>query len=290
MDIELSGKTISEPIGLYSHRVYLETLLTFNDEVAKSQLQCALWHKDTAGHMEEAGAQNGGFQARAAYFANGREVEVSGRIHADIFHQPKLIPQNSPFRIRFTMNRDAFVLMYPAPAQGDVQIQYRLKVLEAKLKIRTLQVSPATGLAHETSLQEANARFEIRRVLVKHLAIPQGQMAISHDNIYLGPLPQRIVLGLVSNEALTGSYQTNPFNFQHFNVNYLGIFVNGEMVPQLPFQPNFAQHKYLSDYNSLFEGTGTLFTDKSVCISRAEYPNGYCLWLFDLTPDGACEA
>jgi len=70
-------------------------------------------------------------------------------------------------------------------------------------------------------------------------------------------------------------------------VNYLALYVNGEMVPSRPYTPNFTSGHYIRDYTSLFRGTGVLYSDKTIDISRSEYANGYTLWVFDLTPDQA---
>jgi len=86
---------------------------------------------------------------------------------------------------------------------------------------------------------------------------------------------------------MAGNYNRNPFDFEHNGVNYIALYVNGEMVPQRPYEPDFVNKRYIRDYLSLFEGTGTLFTDKSVPITREEFATGYAIWLFDLTPDQA---
>jgi len=50
-------------------------------------------------------------------------------------------------------------------------------------------------------------------------------------------------------------------------------------------QLNFEQSEYLRGYMSLFLGTSTLFHDKGIMIEREEYPSGYTLYAFDLSPD-----
>lgn len=44
----------------------------------------------------------------------------------------------------------------------------------------------------------------------------------------------------------------------------------------------------MRSYHSLFDGCGINFTDAGNCISRTDYPNGYCLSAFDLTADLSC--
>jgi len=48
---------------------------------------------------------------------------------------------------------------------------------------------------------------------------------------------------------------------------------------------NQITNEYIQAYLTLFEGTGKLGKDEGIDISREEYPNGYTLYAFDLTPD-----
>ena len=116
-----------------------------------------------------------------------------------------------------------------------------------------------------------NARFPIRRVTMKHLAIPAGSTALIHDNVITGLIPERITLVMVTDATMTGTYTTNPFDFDPNKISQISLFVNGELLPHRAYQPDFLNKRYIRDYLSLFEGTESLFTDKTVPISRDEF-------------------
>ena len=106
------------------------------------------------------------------------------------------------------------------------------------------------------------------------------------DNVILGQLPKRIILGFVNNKAFNGDRKLNPFNFKNFNINFLCLYVDGVQVPSRPLQPDFKTNKaYIDCYHSLFSGTGVHFLNEGNDITREDYTNGYCLFAFDLTPD-----
>jgi len=290
IDLELCGKQLSDPNGLYAYRAMFETLLSYGNDVKESQLQAAMWFKDTAGQMGDTratGGGNAGLAARTAFFTESKEVELVGRPHLDIFHQEKAIPSNCSLKIRLIPNTDAFILK-SEPVQD--QLKYQMHITEVRFVVRTLEVSHALAIAHEQMLQKMNARFPIRRVTMKHLAIPAGSTAVMHDNVITGLIPERITLAMVPDATMTGTYTTNPFDFEPNRISQISLYVNGELLPQRPYQPDFPNKRYIRDYLSLFEGTGTLFTDKTVPISRDEFGSGYALWVFDLTPDQACSS
>ena len=47
----------------------------------------------------------------------------------------------------------------------------------------------------------------------------------------LGRIPKLNVLGLVDTEAYNGTYKANLFNFQHYNLTQVGVYVDGEQIP-----------------------------------------------------------
>ena len=91
------------------------------------------------------------------------------------------------------------------------------------------------------------------------------------------------MIGLVDNGAFNGSRDRNPFNFAHFNLHEIGLYLDGQQQHALrSIQPNFATGQLC---NTIFAGTGKLGADKGLFITRDEYANGYNLYAFDLTAD-----
>ena len=100
-------------------------------------------------------------------------------------------------------------------------------------------------------------------------------------------IPKSFVFGLFESETCNGAYKKNPFNFQNFNVSSIGVSINGEEIPFRPIQLSYAAAtpRFIEAYNTLFSGAGKMYYNTGNDISRQEYPNGYALYAFDLTPD-----
>jgi len=279
---EICGKQVSETSGMYCYKALLEALLTNSKATKEGQLTRALWYKDTAGSMEICAADgaNTGFNSRAAYFVTSREVELRGRPHLDIFHQRRAIPSNCSMKLRLLPKSDEFILMSDGTA-------FKLIIMDARLSIHTLIVSPALELAHAKMVLSVNFRFPIRLTTTKYLSIQPNQTSILLNNVYLGPLPDRLCIAMVDDRAMTGDFTLNPYNFHHFGLTYLCLTVNGQMKPSEAYTPNFPEHQYLRSYESLFEGTGTLNSNTSIDISRGDYSRGYTIWVIDLSPDNS---
>ena len=54
VDVYLKEKQVTQAMGTYSYRSYLETLLNYGPSAKESQLTAALFYKDTAGKMDVA--------------------------------------------------------------------------------------------------------------------------------------------------------------------------------------------------------------------------------------------
>ncbi|XP_035220633.1 uncharacterized protein F54H12.2-like [Stegodyphus dumicola] len=85
------------------------------------------------------------------------------------------------------------------------------------------------------SVEKSNAKYPINRVYF----IPQNSMSLIQDNVFVGQMPQRIVIGCVDNDAFHGNFAKSPFELKHYHLNFIGVYVDGQPVPYNPLEPNF---------------------------------------------------
>ncbi len=203
---------------------------------------------------------------------------MTGPIFCDVFMTERLLLSFVDLKVVLNRNSNEFCLM----ASGE-DVDYRVKLTEAYLKIRKVKVSPSVSVAHELALKKGPAIYPIRRIECKSFIIPAGNPSLRKDNIFNGLVPKPFVFGLVASEAFNGAYKKNPYNFQHLNVSFVGITVNGvgitvngEEMPFKPVQLSYAaaNPRYIKAYNTLFSGLGKLNYDTGNDISRKEFPNG----------------
>ena len=69
----------------------------------------------------------------------------------------------------------------------------------------------------------------------------------------------------------------------------ISLHLDGNTQPVKLPKPNFANCQYIQAHMSLFSGTGKENRDEGNVIAREDYPNGYALYAFDLSPDLAEE-
>ena len=121
---------------------------------------------------------------------------------------------------------------------------------------------------------------------VKVSLFPEETCPYGKDNLFNGLVPKTLVFGLVDGDAFNGALKKNLFNFKHFNVSSIGITVNGEEMPFNPMKLSFgAAPQYIEAFSTMFSGTGKMYHNTGNDISRSEFPSGYAVYAFDLTPD-----
>ena len=153
---------------------------------------------------------------------------------------------------------------------------YTARITEAALFVWRVWISPSIILAHEKALSKTTAKYPLTRVEVKAITMHSGIHGETLDNVILGQLSKRIIVGFVENKAFNSDKNLNLFNFKNFNINYLCLYINGVKVPSKPLQPDFkTNNMYLDTYHTLFSGTGIHYLNEGNSISREAYVNGY---------------
>ena len=279
----MNDTVVTSSNNTYAYRAYLETLLSYGPSAKKSQLTSALYYKDVAGHMNDSNphhedSKNVGFQSRSAFSTRGT-FDMVGIIHSDLFFQSKFLLNDINIKIRLVRNKDSFCLM------GAADATFKIRIVDCKLHVRKVRLSPSVFVAHAKALEKGNAKYPIKRTICKTFTIPAGNLDASQESLFSGQLPTRIVIGCVQNRGFNGAYNLNPFNFEHFNLTQVKIYLDGQQHSIRPLETDFANHLYVTAYTSLFAGTGKLYKDEGNGLTREDFEGGYALYAFDLTPD-----
>ena len=162
---------------------------------------------------------------------------------------------------------------------------FKIHISDCKIFVRKVKLSPSVFVAHAKALERGNAKYPLHRVVCKTFTVPRGNLDCSQENLFSGQLPTRLVIGCVDNDAFNGNYVKNPFNFKHYNLTQLKVYLDGQQQSIRPLEPDYVNGQYINAYMTLFTGTGKQFIDEGNQIHRDDYAKGYTLYAYDLTPD-----
>ena len=141
---------------------------------------------------------NTGLDERRRHISESRVVEMMGRLHVDLFLQDRFHLKGVNVKVR---SKDAFSLM--ADGQNP---DYKVQIVDAVLFARKAVLSPTVQMAHIKAWEKGTAKYPTRPVDCKVYSIPQCAMSHTHEYLFLGTLPKRLILWWTDNAAYNGEY------------------------------------------------------------------------------------
>ena len=105
-----------------------------------------------------------------------------------------------------------------------VEDETQVKILSAIMFVIKVKLSPSVFLAHAKALENTTAKYPIRHVMCKTITIPNDFRDVSHEKLFSGQLPTRLVIAMVGNAAYNSAFDRNPFNFEHFNLMEISVY------------------------------------------------------------------
>ena len=130
------------------------------------------------------------------------------------------------------------------------------------------------------ALQENTVKYPIRSVIIKSYSISAGSISRRVDHVFRFVIPQRVVLGIVDNDAFNGAFRKNPFDFKIYKMTLCGLLKTNEPIPNRPHQTNFPTEgggEYITAFQSLSTDVAGGCYDHGNAVSNEDFPNGYTL-------------
>ena len=294
IDIEIGGKTITDLQNTHSnYKAYIETLLSYSPAVSTGALSASLFRMDEATFFDEikhgvdrtenaeaTWSKNDGFRVRQGLCAASRVFDMMIPIHSDFFNCDRLLPPGVDLTLKLTRSKDSFVLLHPTSTKS-----FRITLSHMKLVVPYLTVADAIVANHKAKILTTPVLLPIKKtdILVHHVA--SGNLMVQISNLFQNRLPKTLIIGMLATESYNGISTKNPYNFQHFGLNYLSISRNGVMIPSEPYTPDWENRLYAREYRSFFDNIGIGTDNISSLINPQLYSGGASLFAFDLTPD-----
>ena len=285
--VKLNNKDVENSNGNYAYRAYLENLLTFNTDEKKTFLKKEGWIDDDDYQFDSTFIKttltetaNNGFLARRNLFLNQTHgVEFFGKIHSDVFNINRALLSQVDVMLSLVKNSPKFFLLSENETTGP---GFKVVIESAYLLVRRLSVSPSVMMGHTMALQKTNAKYPIKRVIVKEFIKHVSSLKFTENNLHNGIMPNRVLVGLLESDQAQGLYAKNPYKFQHFSATSIDLTAASLSLPYTkPLEFNYDKNNYVEAYNTLFSNLKGINTN----ITYEGFKGGSTLYAFDLTPD-----
>ena len=154
-------------------------------------------------------------------------------------------------RSKFFANNNNFCCMGSAATTGAAALpaaEPKLKIHDATLFVRHVKLAPGVFNAINKSLQISNAVYPIKRRSAVTFNLAAGQSHFPIDNIFMGTLPDQLIIALIDHGANNGDYLKNPLAFKNFGCNYLSVYFNNKQYPTVAYTPDYSSDTYEREY------------------------------------------
>ena len=278
----IGDKQIEGGIHMYPYRAYLSNLLLFNSSIKDDgALRASGFLKDEPGKLDD--EENDALATRMGFFTQtGNTADFYGPLWLDMFTQSRYLLNQIDMRLRLDRSKPEFCFIRTGDANTKT---VKVDIENAILYVRRVKVDAATLQMNENQLKVQNAVYPVQRTEMLSYTISKGDLSHCKENLFRGQLPKFVIVGMVLNKAYNGDWENNPFNFQHFNVNHVALYRDGESIPGRPYTPDFSKNLYAREYMSLLSSLELYNRNEDNDIEWSDYDAGYTLFGFNLTPD-----
>jgi hypothetical protein len=278
INLEIDGKMLTINPQTYAYKAYLESFLGFTFDAKVSHLTSQGWNQEDTDEQVKLEDKAKSFLKPTTISTDGKgkSIELMGKLFLDLAFQPKALIGGVNMKITLIPNDKAFYLW-----NLDGTITPTVTFEKASLFVSKSKVAQPIVEAHNLALTKGTAKYPITRGYVKAFTINTGSLDVNIDNAFSGQLPKRLFVMLVSNEAFNGHIKKNPYNFEHFNLNYITASIDGIQYPSIAYTPDYANDLYMREFVGLYDTLKSLSTDSIPCIHRKEFSKGNAIYGFD---------
>src|SRR5438552_2440407 len=240
----------------YNIKSMINTLFTYSTQTMEKHLFASGFVKDQGGKMDN--VTNTGYVERKAWSASGATKDFYGKLFVDMFQQPRYLISNINMRIKLIKAAYSFAISCIQASEKP-----KFVIESANLYFKRIRPHPSILQNIETNLSRGGmVHYPINRIDIVSIPVAANTLDIFKEQLFYGRVPKMIVMAMADNEAMSGVYNKNPFNFKHNDVKHLDLRISGTSKPLLPLMPpNFKGKSCLREYMSLLETMSILGKD-----------------------------
>ena len=211
VDVSFNDTLVSTSGDCYAYRAYITDLLSYGTDVKKY-----IWHKTARGLAWRRG--------REIWWAKQRRID---RKNQDDFKQQILWSQGT-LTYRYVtpgatltqqFNRENQSSASRTPffineLRDDRQWIRLLSSRKLSWKHAKWDWPPKSKCDWEKVLAGPGAKYPITHAVTRHFTISSGTSTADLEALFMGQIPNKVVLGMISNGAFSGDWKKNPYRFR----------------------------------------------------------------------------
>ena len=246
----VNGTLTTKQTDTYAYKLYMETILNYGTEDEDTILRPQGYYSglDYPTHVQL--VANNIDQTHADYKAlpaekrkaidgllkmrgrttGGKTIILYGMPHVDLFNTGRMLIPGVDLKIRFTLNDPKFFMNGIIAVNTDVRLQagdLKMKFYACMVKVRSDVYNhiASARLQRNLDVYYPTVRSEIRTYTLQNL-----HSTFEATDVFNGRVPDRVVVGIVYQDAFSGKYGYNPFIFKKFKITSIKQVVEADFL------------------------------------------------------------
>ena len=268
MDLSLNGVLVTPQGNNYHHLAMLQTLTEYSRTEGKSKLAAQGWvnelnlprtieHTSTTDDHPKTGEMSTIAplsHALTSKLQQKRFFTFVMRPYLPVFTSGRLLVPNVELKLDLHLNPSSHLFFQtdnlstaatrklPIITADDIKVTLILKKV-------TLNASVYLELQEKRTSGKSIVHYPVVRGDIRTFSIPTGFTRWEQDNIFLGGLPDEVILAFMHSNAYNGDPEYNTFAYERLGIIRVSQTVNGEEYPYKPLElSNTANNKGSTDY------------------------------------------
>ena len=283
VSVSLNGHEI-EYGSSYPYRSWMEDVVNSTPHTKSGSMEASLFSVGSEAAIDKSqitGAHGSDIAKRKSLIAGSRTVDMIGRLHCDIFSQPRLLMPNCEVRIKIFRSSPEFALM----KTEDDESKYKIDFTNVHFLVRRVEVHPSVVNSHNTLLgSKETVKYPMKRIESQAFSITAGRRSERIQLFSHKTIPQRVFITLCDHQARNGSYELNPFRFRDYGISSFNLVIDGQPFPHKPLTMDVSKGLFTRAWVNFLTSVGMFLSDDNG-ITRSMFGSGYTILAFDLTGD-----
>lgn len=283
IDLKINSKLVTSSSQYYPYLADIQAKLRITQEAKNGHMTASGYYEDSDTKDSIVNTRRDKLKPSTTTSTETKTWGLAGKLFLDIASQPKYLPGGMTVEITLhPVQNTNFFFMSSATDKLTITPKFE----DVKLFVTKSTVYPETFRSIKSKLDSEKAlRLDFTRNEMKAFTIPANCTAAEIPNICLGELPRRVFMVLVDHETHTGNNLKNPYNYEHFKMNFLQFQANGVATPARPFQPDFTNDKFEREYLSVYESINELTSNPCYQLPIDKFKTGNAIFAVNLGND-----
>ena len=306
LDLSLNGTLITPQGGNYHHLAFLQTLMEYSRADGETKLAAQGWVNEfnlprlvartgaADDHPTDAAGANMSKIAPKTYALTGklqlnRWFTFVIRPHLPVFSSGRLLVPGVELKLDLHLNPSS-QLMFQTANLNDTTVR-KIPIITAndikvQLLLKNVNLNPSThlGLQKKRASAKAIVHYPVVRGDIRTFSIPQGTTQWQQDNLFLGRIPDEVILVFMRSDIYNGNIERHTFAYERNGVKRISQSINGEDYPykalELSTTANNTNSADYMAYDRLLTSMAVMHNRKEPMILPSEWGDGKMLNLF----------